>query len=162
MGRAGDGVAGDEGSEEDEEFADEAVEAGECDGGEDEEDGEEAECGHASDESADLVHVAGVVAFIDHSDDEEECPGGESVVDHVEDGAGDAFLGEGEHAEDAEGEVGDGGVGDEFFHIALGPGDEGTVDDSDDADDRRWRGRRSGWLRGGRGWRSGACRRCRA
>ena len=49
----------------------------------------------------------------------------EAVVDHVEDGAFEAFGGEGEHAEDAEAEV---GVTEEyamsFFISPPGPGDE--------------------------------------
>ena len=41
---------------------------------------------------------------------------------------------EGDHAENAEPEVRNGTVGDEFFDILLDPCDERAVDDADDAE----------------------------
>ncbi len=57
------------------------------------------------------------------------------MIDHVEQRGAQAGMVEGEHAEYAKSKVRDGGIGDEFFDVALYPGGEGGIDDPDECED---------------------------
>jgi hypothetical protein len=105
-----------------------------------EEDHEGGPDGHPCGEAAEFLHRAGVVSLVDHADQEEQGAGREAVVEHVEDRALEAGVIERCQAEDAEAQVGDGGVRDELLDVALHPADEAGVDDADDRDDGDGRG----------------------
>ena len=120
--------------DEDEELADESVEPGHTDrrehhdrepGGEDRGDRLDAL------ERADL---AGVAALVDPADQDEQCAGGDAVVDHLQHAAGDRLVRERERAEHDEAEVGDRRVGDEPLEVLLHRGDDGAVGDPDDGE----------------------------
>ncbi len=57
------------------------------------------------------------------------------MIDHVEQRGAQAGMIEGEHTENAETQVRDGRIGDEFFDVGLNPGGEGGIDDPDESED---------------------------
>ena len=120
---------------EDQELADEAVQARQADRGErrdQEEGGRDRDDGRDAAVGRDLARVA---ALVEDADEEEERAGREAVVDHLEDRALERHRREGADSQDDEAEVRHRGVGHEPLHVVLGIGDEGAVDDADDAED---------------------------
>ena len=79
-----------------------------------------------------VADLAGVVAFVEHADDQEQAAGRQAVVDHLQQTAGQAGAVEGEHAEHAEAQMADAAVGDQLLDVVLGLGAEAAVDDADD------------------------------
>jgi len=79
-------------------------------------------------------HQPGVVALVEHADEEEESTCRETVVDHLNEAAAQAGFVQGEHAEHADAEVADRAVGDQALDVVLGEGAKGPVDDADDGE----------------------------
>ena len=75
----------------------------------------------------------------EEADDEEQCPRGQAVVDHVQHGARAALGRQGERAEGDEAEVRDGRVGDEAFHVALAHREQRPIEDADHSEDEHER-----------------------
>ncbi len=98
--------------QEHQELADKPVQPRQSDAGHGEHEQEEGHDGHLTGKAADLGHLARVVAFVDHANDEEQGTGAETVIDHVEQGTRQPRHLQAEHAQQTEAQVGDGGVGD--------------------------------------------------
>jgi hypothetical protein len=96
-----------EGTQQDQELAHEAVEHGQADARH----GHDAEAGrihgHRPRHASEVGDHPGVPPLVDHADEEEEGPGREAVIHHLEHAAGHALDIEGEDAEHHEAEVGD-------------------------------------------------------
>ena len=123
-----------------ERLADEAVEARQADARHGDEHPEEGQQLQPRRHAAVVGHLPRVVALVEHADEEEQRPGRQAVVDHLQQAAAHADLVQGEHAEHAEAEMGHAAVGDELLDIVLGQGAERSVKDADDrqrADQRR-------------------------
>ncbi len=145
-GEPGERRGGVEDANQDGEFADEAVEAGQSDGREHNDEEKAAEDRYLLPKPAEIAHDAGVQTFVEHPDGEKEGAGAEAVIDHLQDGAGNALRGEAEDAEDDEAEMGDGGVGDEALDVTLAQGDESAVQNADEGKSRQIGGEDGGGL----------------
>ena len=125
-----DGLAG-VGAQQHQELADERVGAGQRQRGQprDEE--------RPGQQRRDLRHAAvvgdqaGATAGDQQADHDEQHPGGDAVVDHVERGAGEGLRGEREDPQRDEAEVRDRRVGHETLHVALPDGEQCPVEDPD-------------------------------
>ena len=100
-------------ADERQELADEAGQAGQAGRGEDEEAEDRGLDRHARGEAAHLRDRPVVGPLVDHADEEEQGAGDQAVVDHLEDRALDALLGEHEEPERDEAHVADRRVRDE-------------------------------------------------
>ena len=92
-------------SQQAEELTDDAIEAGKTEAREGEEHHEERPNGHLLEEAAQLLHVLGVIALVDHADAEEERARRQAMVDHVHDRTSRADRVEREESEHAEAEM---------------------------------------------------------
>ena len=128
-----------------EELPDERVEPGQPDAREHDEQERAEQPRHHAREPAHLGELAGVRAFVDHPDQQEQRPRREAVVHHLQDAAGDRLLREREDPEDHEAEVRDARVRHEPFHVGLHQRADRAVDD---ADHRQHRHERREVLRG--------------
>ena len=81
--------------------------------------------------SAEAAHLAGLVALLDGTGEEEEHAGDETVRDHPEDRGVDTEGGEGRDAEHHEAHVRDRRERDEALHISLRETTQRSVDDAD-------------------------------
>ena len=122
---------GHEAAEKDEELTDEPVEAGHADGAQHHHGEDAGEPGGHLLEAAEGGDLARVAALVEHADQEEEGPGGDPVVDHLQQAALDALRREGEGAEDDEAEVGHRGVGHQPLQVLLHGRHHGAVGDAD-------------------------------
>jgi hypothetical protein len=66
---------------------------------------------------------------------QEQRPGAQAVIDHLQRGPGDALGVEGKQTEHDEAQMRHRGVGDQRLHIPLGQRDEPAVGDADDRQD---------------------------
>ena len=104
------------------------------------------EVGRLREDAAEAADLAGAVALLDRTGEEEEHAGDQTVGDHAEDGGVDAEVGEGGDAEHHEAHVGHRRERDQAFHVALRETTQRAVDDADhrqQADPRRPRLRRA-------------------
>ena len=134
------------GREDRRELAPEPGEAGEAERGHGREAEQPPEVRRLGEHAAEAAHLAGAVALLDRTGEEEEHAGDQTVGDHAEDGGVDAEVGEGGDAEHHEAHVRDRRERDEAFHVALREATERAVDDADhreQADPRRPRLRRA-------------------
>ena len=76
------------------------------------------------------------MAFIDHARNREKGAGCKAVGEHLEDCPLQCGETPRRHAEDDEAHVADAGVGNQPLHVRLAVGQDGAVDDPDDADHR--------------------------
>ena len=90
------------GSQQDREFADEPVETRDRSRAERGQDQEEREQRESVPEPAKFAHLAGVISLVEHPDAGEESPGGDPVVDHLDDRPLDPDRVEREQSEDDE------------------------------------------------------------
>jgi len=90
--------------------------------------------GHGAGQAGHIVLIGGGEAVEDHADAQEQRPGADAVVDHVEHRALQADLVHGHQAQHAETQMREGGIRQQAFHVALHPGDHRAVKDADDAE----------------------------
>ncbi len=130
------------GADQDEELADEPGQPGQAGRGEDEEPEDRRVDGGPRRQAAHLGDRPVVGPLVDHADQQEQGARDEAVVDHLEDRALEALLGEDEDAEGHEAHVADRRIGDQPFEVGLDERHDRAVDDRDEGqhdDDRRER-----------------------
>ena len=120
---------------ENQELADESIQARQSDRRQHRDDEQRGVKRHCLRDTAVIGEKPRVPPLVQNSDEKEERAGRKAVIHHLQDRAFDRRLIEGEDAEHTEAEVGDGGVGDELFHVGLHPGDKRAVNHADDRQD---------------------------
>jgi len=137
----GDGTEG-ERPDERQELPDEAGQAGQPARCEDEEPEDRGPDRHPRREAPHLRDRSIMGSLVDHADEQEQATRDEAVVDHLEDRALDALLGEYEQAERDKAHVADRRERDQALEVGLDERHDRAVDDGDqrqDDDDRRER-----------------------
>ena len=94
--------------------------------------------------------LTAVGALVDHAHAEEQGAGGDTVVDHLQDGALEPPGVEHKNAQGDKAHVPHRGVGDQLFHVLLGQGGEAAVDDAGDGQPQDGHGQQHGGVRGDR------------
>ena len=122
---------GDERADQDEELSDESIEPGNADRGQHgqgEHTGQDGRRGLQPLERTDLPRVA---AFVDPAHQDEQGGDDQTVIDHLDDAAGESLAVEGERPEGDESDLGQRRIGEETLQVALGAGDKGAIGDAD-------------------------------
>ncbi|SST07641.1 Uncharacterised protein [Acinetobacter baumannii] len=129
-----------EGADQDQELPDEVAGTGQAQRRRGEEQADRRQVGHARPQAAHLAHVAGMQALVELAAEDEQRRGGEAVGDHLHHHALQRYLAAGVDADHHEAHVRNAGVGDQALDVGLREGQQGTVEDADDAEphgDRR-------------------------
>ena len=124
------------GPQQNQEFPHEPVQTRQADGGEDYEEERSTKKRDHPKESSIIGYHPGVAPLIDHTDHEEEGPGGEAVVDHLEYRSGDPFTIQSKDPQNDKAQVAHAGISHKALQVGLHHRHPRPVDDPHEGEPR--------------------------